>query len=92
MAIVLKPQYPIPDRSKQTIQHMKDEDGVVDIGWCDGVLSDGRPFRAEMWAQGGVSMLTIFFSAIGLEDLDQAQIKELIVADTLLGRPFSSWC
>jgi hypothetical protein len=26
----------------------KDEDGVIDIGWCDGVLSDGRAYRAEM--------------------------------------------
>jgi hypothetical protein len=61
MAIALQPRFPIPDRSKQPVRAEKDEDGVVDIGWCDGVLSDGRPFRAEMWAQDQVSCLTIFF-------------------------------
>jgi hypothetical protein len=83
MAVVLQPQYPIPDRSKQTLLYERDDDGVVDIGWCDGALSDGRPFRAEMWAQDGVSMLTIFFSTIGLEDLDQVQIKKLVIAEGL---------
>jgi hypothetical protein len=73
----------MPDRSKRPPQSVKDEDGIVDIGWCDGVLSDGRPFRAEMWAQDGVSLLTIFFSTIGLEDLVQAQIKNLIVVEGL---------
>jgi len=84
MAVVLQPRYPIPDRSKQTPLLAKDEDGVIDIGWCDGVLADGRPFRAEMWSQDGLSMLTVFFSTIGLADLDQAQIKTLIVAEGLV--------
>lgn len=59
MAIVLQPKYPIPNRSKQTIHFSRDEDGVIDIGWCDGVFSDGPSFRAEMWAQDQISMLTI---------------------------------
>jgi hypothetical protein len=84
MAVVLQPRYPIPDRSKQTPLLAKDEDGVIDIGWCDGVLADGRPFRAEMWAQDGLSMLTFFFSTLGLADLDQAQIKALIVTEGLV--------
>ncbi len=84
MAIALNPAYPMPDRSDQTIHHSRDEDGVIDIGWCDGVMADGRAFRAEMWAQGGVSMLTIFFSRIGIADLDQSQIKQLILAEGLV--------
>ncbi len=67
MAIAIQPKLPIPDRTKQAIRSTKDQDGVIDIGWCDGVLSDGRAFRAEMWAQDQVSMLTFFFSSIGLE-------------------------
>lgn len=84
MAVVFRPNYPMPDRSRQTIHHVKDDDGVIDVGWCDGVMSDGRAFRAEMWAQDGVSMLTFFFSRIGIAHLDQDQIKALIVAEGLV--------
>jgi hypothetical protein len=51
VAIALQPKYPISDRSNQPVNFVKDEDGVLDIGWCDGALSDGRCFRAEMWPQ-----------------------------------------
>ena len=67
MAIALQPKFPIPDRTKQPVRSTRDEDGVIDIGWCEGVLSDGRAFRAEMWAQDQISMLTLFFSTAGFE-------------------------
>jgi hypothetical protein len=84
MAIALQPKYPIPDRSDQSPQFVRDEDGCLDIGWCDGVMTDGRPFRAEMWAQEGVSMLTIFFSTKDLSDLDDARILNLVVDEGLV--------
>ncbi len=77
-------RYPKPDRSDQVPSLTKDEDGVIDIGWHDGVMSDGRPFRAEMWAQGGVSMLTIFFSSQNIEHIDSDQIREVIVKEGLV--------
>ena len=40
MAIALQPKFPIPDRTSQPVRSMKDEDGVIDIGWCEGILSD----------------------------------------------------
>src|ERR1700686_479046 len=83
MAIALTPEYPIPDRSKQSVQLVKDEDGIIDIGWCDGVMSDGRPFRAECWAQSGISTLTVFFSTVRIANLEQEQIKALIVSEGL---------
>lgn len=46
-------------------------------------MSDGRAFRAEMWAQAGLSVLTIFFSTKGMGDLDQQKIKELVVGEGL---------
>ena len=64
MAIALQPRFPYPDRSQQRVRLERDADGVMDIGWCEGLLSDGRPFRVEMWAQDQVSCLTIFFSAL----------------------------
>lgn len=84
MAIALQPRFPSPNRSRQSVRHSKDADGVIDIGWCDGVLSDGRAFRAEMWAQDQVSMLTFYFSAIGMEELDQASIQRFIENEALV--------
>ena len=84
MAIVLQPKYPIPDRSKQTIHSKKAEDGVIDIGWCEGVLSDGRTFRAEMWAQDQISMLTIFFSRVEFEEAGAATVAELVESQGLV--------
>jgi hypothetical protein len=84
MAIALQPRFPIPDRSDQTIRMKKDEAGVIDIGWCDGVLSDGRPFRVEMWAQDGVDMLTIFFSTAGLDQCDDDALQQLVAREELV--------
>lgn len=84
MAIALQPKFPIPDRAKRPIRSAKDEDGVIDVGWCDGVLADGRAFHAEMWAQDQVSVLTVFFSTVGLEDLDQETIKHLVEQEGLV--------
>jgi hypothetical protein len=81
MAIALKIIYPVPDRSDQTINHVKNEYGEIDVGWAEGLMSDGRPFRMEMWAQDGVSMLTFFFSASGLEDLDDEKMATLVLAE-----------
>lgn len=83
MAIALQPKYPIPDRSRQPLRQVKDEDGVIDVGWCDGVMSDGRSFRAEMWAQDGLSLLTFFFSTKGIGDLAEEKIKELVISEGL---------
>lgn len=84
MAIALQPKYPIPDRSKQRVNLVKDDEGVLDIGWCDGVMSDGRPFRAEMWAQDGISALTIFFSTADLDPEDDAAAVRLAQKEGLV--------
>lgn len=84
MAIALHPKFPIPDRSRQQVRRTKGEDGVIDVGWCDGALSDGRAFRAEMWAQDQVSMLTFFFSVVGLENLSNDEMTALVVREGLV--------
>lgn len=58
-------RYPTPDRSNFVPNA---DDDVKDIGWAVGVFSDGRPWRCEAWAQDQVTMLTIFFSSLDLED------------------------
>ncbi len=37
------------------------------MGWQEGVLPDGRPFRVEFWARDGSSFLTFFVPAEGLD-------------------------
>jgi hypothetical protein len=37
-----------------------------------------------MWAQDQISMLTIFFSTVGLETLDAAAIRQLVVNERLV--------
>jgi hypothetical protein len=81
MATALQIKFPIPDRSDQVVTGEKDEDGILDIGWCEGVMSDGRPFRMESWAQDGISMITIFFSDSGISELDSEQIKSLLLRE-----------
>ena len=84
MAIVMQPKFPVPDRSKQPMRAAKDHDGILDVGWCEGVLSDGRTFRGEMWAQDQVSVLTLFFSAIDLEQMQAEDMRHLVEREGLV--------
>lgn len=77
--------YPQPDRSNQTPNRAKTpENDVLDIGWNEGVLSDGRPYRVECWAQDQTTFLTYFFSTHGLENVTDARFAELLVREGLL--------
>jgi len=89
MAIVIHPRYPVPSRARRSIRFEKDEDGIIDVGWCEGVLADGRVFRGEMWAQDQVSVLTFFFSVDGLEELDAAGVRDIVERERLVTFPES---
>lgn len=41
---------------------------MKNIGFAQGVFSDGRPFHAESWATDGATHLTFFFSNIDIEN------------------------
>ena len=47
------------------------------IGWYAGVILDNRPFFAECWATEGITMLTIFFSVIGLENKTAEELSDI---------------
>jgi hypothetical protein len=83
---VLDPRFPVPDRSGQTVSTVKGADGVLDLGWCEGVLADGRPFRAELWAQDQITVLTFFFSVLGLEALSTDAVYTLVETEGLVRR------
>ena len=58
-------KFPKVDRSNFTPNFTKSpENDAVDIGWSEGNLSDGRPYRLECWAQDQITNITIFVSRI----------------------------
>ncbi len=78
-------QYPMPDRSQFKPNHVKsDENPEIDIGWDEGIFDDGRPYRAEAWALDGVTMLTVFFSSVGLEGASQAELVQYLEREDFL--------
>ena len=60
------PRYPCADRSSFIPNDRKSPaNPALDIGWSEGTLRDGRPWRAECWAEDGVTSLTFFLSTTG---------------------------
>ena len=77
--------YPRPDRSGFTPNFTKSaENPAIDIGWAEGVLKDGRPYRMECWAEEQVTSVTVFFSSIGLEGLEPGAFAPLLESERLL--------
>ena len=71
--------YPKPDRSNVVPNLAKTPDNEdLDIGWCEGVLTDGRPYRMECWAADQITNVTVFMSTIGLENCTNAQFVDLL--------------
>lgn len=77
-------RYPKPDRSDQKRNLTRNADGDLDIGWAEGVLSDGRPFVVELWSWGGHTFLTYFLSRLGLENATDDHFREMLVQEGLL--------
>ena len=71
--------HPKPDRSNFTPNHIKTpENDQIDIGWNEGFMSDGRPYRIESWAQDQITCVTVFLSTEGLETYSNAQLVGLL--------------
>ena len=78
-------KYPKPDRSyfKPNLT-VVNKDQQLDIGWAEGVFSDGRSYRAELWRWEHNSILTVFFSTIGLENASVQELSDLLEKELLL--------
>jgi hypothetical protein len=74
--------YPAPDRSDHVANRMGQQ--FVDIGWREGTLSDGRPYRAEGWYEEEIVTLSIFLSTQGLENTTVEQLTELAEREGLI--------
>lgn len=79
------PSYPKPDRSTFEPNFQKTpENDALDIGWAEGVLTDGRPFRMEYWCQDQCSIVTFFFSTVDLDFADQANVQDFLESEGLV--------
>jgi hypothetical protein len=76
--------YHAPDRSDQIRNLSKAEGDDLDIGWNDGVLSDGRPYRVEGWAADQITLLTFFFSTAQIETYTNAHFIQLLEDEGLI--------
>ncbi len=65
---------PMVDHAEEVFPK-RSEYGEHNVGWSAGAYDETRPFFAECWAEDGVTVLTVFISAIGMED---ASAEELI--------------
>jgi len=74
-----------PDRSNYKPNFSKTaENDVLDVGWNEGFLSDGRPYRAEMWCQDQVTSLTFFVPTSGIETMSNQQFCDMLVREGLV--------
>lgn len=78
-------EYITPTRIDYTPSPLEpDEDGVRDIGYAVGKLSDGRPYRVECWCMDDLVMATIMLARRGLETWDRANMILLVEFEDLV--------
>lgn len=77
--------YPPVDRSDFTPNsHGHTGDEVFDIGWAEGALQDGRPYRMECWGLTGSTGVTVFMASEGIEAFSAAAVNALLEASRVI--------
>ena len=72
-------RFPTPDRSRLVPNFVKTPDNeMLDIGWAEGVMSDGRAWRMECWAESQATFVNFFFSSVGMEEFGKDQFRGLL--------------
>lgn len=61
-----------------------DDDGVQDVGYRTGKLSDGRPYRMECWRMDDMVMVTIMFADKALSTYGRQDMLLLVEAEELV--------
>ncbi len=54
------------------------DDPQYNIGWDTGLLEGNRPYFMECWATCGITILTYFISAAGMEDTETKDLLKLL--------------
>lgn len=92
MKLMLIKTFPVPSRIDYVPSPYKpDEDGVMDIGYLKGTLSDGRAYRLECWRMDDMLMATVMFSDLGLAGYGREDMALLLEHEGIIsfrsGRP-----
>jgi hypothetical protein len=74
-------KYPLINREQVNFES---DTELCNIGYNEGVLSDERPYRLELWSSYGVLNATIFISSIDLTDKSVEDIKRYIEKEKLI--------
>ena len=83
-AMIIK-DYAIPRRVDFTPSPLEpDDDGVLDVGYRLGKLSDGRSYRLECWRMDDMLMVTIMFADTALSTYKRADMLLLVEAEGLI--------
>lgn len=78
-------KFPVPCRVDYVPSpYEPDEDGVQDVGYYNGRLSDGRAYRLECWRMDDMLMVTVMFSDLGLSAYRRADMPLLLEAEAIL--------
>ena len=78
-------KFPVPCRVDYVPSpYEPDEDGVQDVGYYNGKLSDGRAYRLECWRMDDMLMLTVMFSDLCLEGYRREDMPLLLEAEEIV--------
>lgn len=78
-------KFPVPCRVDYVPSpYEPDEDGVQDVGYLNGQLSDGRAYRLECWRMDDMLMLTVMFSDLCLAAYKREDMSLLLEAEKLV--------
>lgn len=72
-----------PKIIRDTLDFTSDTE-VCNIGYCEGTLSDGRPYRIEVWSSYGITSATIFISILGFEEATEKSIKKYLIDNEII--------
>lgn len=82
---MLVKKFPVPIRVGYVPSpYEPDDDGVLDVGYALGQLSDGRAYRLECWRMEELLMTTIMFSDLGLEAYGRQDMFLLLDGEELV--------
>lgn len=74
-----------PDRSSYQPSFAKsDDDPHLDIGWNEGFVTGGRPYRVEAWCEDQITALSFFFPAAGIENFSNTDFADLLEKEGLV--------
>ncbi len=69
--------YPLKDHTEEVPD--RTEYGDINLGWNAGLLDGNRPYFAECWAWEGMTLLTVFIPAEGIEYKTGQEIEEWLL-------------